>query len=103
MTKRRTNWKQGTLVERRYGDVLNAKADCKGKLKMKFEDPVVNLFGQWSILGAMCDVHMTTGKYKDDMNRHSEATRAVSFGVYGRTGPLDEIPSWDIVPHPCFG
>lgn len=30
-------------------------------------------------------------------------TRSVSFGVYGRTGKYDEIPTWDIVPHACDG
>lgn len=106
MSEKRTVWDQNTLVERRYGDIINTRADKNGKIKRKFEDPVVNLFGQWSIIGAMCDMHLPTGTKQNDVNEKAKiplSTRAAAFGVYGRAGATDAVPSWNITPHPCFG
>ena len=52
---------------------------------------------------------MPTGKSSKTMNAHAndkhedDPFRSVSYGVFGRNGAYDEVPSWDIVPHPCYG
>ena len=74
----------------RYGDLTNFKADEYGEYRDVALDPKINLFGQWNVFGRMCDIHKPDG-------------RAVSFGVFGRTGRFDEIPQWDLGPHPCYG
>lgn len=29
--------------------------------------------------------------------------KPLSFGVFGRTDRFDEVPQWDLGPHPCDG
>lgn len=44
-----------------YGDILYFAADKYGNYKNKVRDPYVNLFGEWSALGKMIDIHFPYG------------------------------------------
>ena len=101
----RADWSEMSLDERHMGDLTSIVADKYGNYKGTMKDAQLNLFGQWSIFGRMCDVHLPKGDRESDRNLDNDLPpfRAVSFGVFGRTGRYDEVPQWDLGPHPCFG
>ena len=101
----RSDWSEMSVGERHMGDLTSIKADEEGKYKGTMKDAQINLFGQWSIFGRMCDIHLPNGERESDRNINVdlEPFRAVSFGIFARTGRFDEVPSWDLAPHPCFG
>jgi hypothetical protein len=90
-----------TKGEKRYGDLGIFKADSNGEYEASWTATQLNLYGQFTAIGRMWDCHKASSDDYDE--GHTKHPRAASFAVLGRTGVVDEVPQWDLAPHPCYG